>query len=150
MIVLRPLLGYGNCILRLHGESHLQSPLFRDIDWNWELRATPSCGSYLQNPNSIEAWELRATPSCGSHLQSPYLCILAHLGAHHSSHMPLGRVYSDYGLWDQLLVCLIYGFSSVSLRMKIIHDSEGSLRYELWIYYMELLLQGFMDIVKYD
>ena len=34
--------------------------------------------------------------------------------------------------------------------MEIIHDSEGSLRYELWIYYMELLLQGFMDTIKYD
>ena len=41
-------------------------------------------------------------------------------------------------------------FSPVSLRMEIIHDSEGSLRYELLIYYTKLLLQGFMDIIKYD
>ena len=34
--------------------------------------------------------------------------------------------------------------------MEIIYDSEGSLRYELWIYYVELLLQGFMDTIKYD
>ena len=39
---------------------------------------------------------------------------------------------------------------SVSLQIEIIHDSEGSLRHETWIYYMELLLQGFIDTIKYD
>ena len=50
------LIGIGNCVLRLRG------------------------GSRLQNPNSIEAWELRATPLCGSHLQNPYPLILAFWG----------------------------------------------------------------------
>ena len=65
------LIGIGRCVLRLYGAS-------------------------LQSPNSIEAWELRATPLCGSYLQNPYPCMLALLGAHHRSHMSLGRVYSVY------------------------------------------------------
>ena len=69
------------------------------------------------------------------------------LGAHHSSHMPLGRAYGDYGLWGWLLVCLIYGFSLVSLRMEIIHESEGSLKYEIWIYVYESSIYDFTDIV---
>ena len=47
------LTGIGSCVLRLCGGSHLQSP------------------------NSIEAWELRATPLCGSYLQNPHPCMLA-------------------------------------------------------------------------
>ena len=65
------LIGIGSCVLRLCGRSHLQSP------------------------NSIEAWELRATPLCGSHLQNPYPRILA-LWGRIIVHMPLGRVYGVY------------------------------------------------------
>ena len=59
-------------MLRLRDGSHLQRPLFHDIELNWELRATPSW------------WE----PPLES--LSSYTSLL---GVYHSSPMPLGRVY---------------------------------------------------------
>ena len=137
----------------------------------WELRATPSwreppseslipwywlelgsgCYAFVREPppGSQFYWSIGA--ACYAFVREPPLeslsLYISPYRAYHSSHMPLGHVYGDYGLWGRLLVCLIYGFSLVSLRMKIIHDSEGSLKYEIWIYVYESLIYDFTDIV---
>ena len=137
----------------------------------WELRATPSwreppskslipwywlelgaaCYAFVQEPppESQFYWGMGATCYTFVRKSPPESLSLyiSPVGAHHSSYKPLGRVYGDYGLWGRLLVCLIYGFSLVSLRMKIIHESEGSLKYEIWIYVYESLIYDFTDIV---
>ena len=131
------LMEYGSCVLHLRGGSHLQNPLFCDIDGKWELHATPSW--WKPPPKSQFYWGIGA--ACYAFVwkspQESLSLYVGPLGAHHSSHMPLECVYGVYGLWGRLLVCHFYGFSPVSLRIEIIHDSEGSLRYETWIYFME-------------
>ena len=127
----------------------------------WELRATPSwrepppeslilwywlelgaaCRAFVREPHleSQFYWGMGAT--CYAFVQEPLLeslsLYISPLRAHYSSHMPLRCVYGVYGLWGRLLVCHFYEFSSVSLRIEIIHDNEGSLKYETWIYFME-------------
>ena len=83
-------------MLRLRGGSHLQRPLFRDIDRNWELRATPPW--WEPPPESQFHQGMGAT--CYTIVRGPTLKSLSLyvslLGVHHSSHMPLGRVYGVY------------------------------------------------------
>ena len=88
-----PRLEYGCCVLCLRGGSHLQRPLFPDIDWNWELRATP-----LWREPPLESqfyWGMGA--ACYAFVREPppesLSLYVSPLGARHSSHMPLGRVY---------------------------------------------------------
>ena len=100
------LIGIGSCVLRLRGGSHLQSP------------------------NSIEAWELRATPLCGSHLQNPYPLILA-LWGHIIVHLCLWGVSMVLMRWWPLgpatSMPIIWLFFPCYTWIEIIHDSEGSL-----------------------
>ena len=87
-------------------------------------------GSHLQSPNSIEAWELRATPSCESHLQNPYPCILA-LWGRIIVHLCLWGVSMVFMRWWPLgpatsmpiLLLFFPGYTWI----EIVHDSEGSL-----------------------
>ena len=113
-VIVCPRLEYGCCVLRLHGGSHLQRSLFPDIDWNWKLRATPlwrepppESQFYWGMGAACYAFEREPPPESLSLYVSP-------LGVHHSSHMPLGRVY---GVDGRLLVCqsmdfprLVYGW----------------------------------------
>ena len=100
------LIEIGNCVLRLYG------------------------GSHLQNPNSIETWELRATPLCGSHLQNPYPFILALCG-HIIVHLCLWGVSMVFMRWWPLgsttSMPIIWLFFPGYIWIKIVHDSEGSL-----------------------
>ena len=103
----------------------------------WELRTTPSWrGSPLESFIPWYCLELGAAyyaflvgatskvpillrhgieAACYAFVREPpskslslYVCPS---GAHHSSHMPLRRVYSVYDLWGRLLVSHFYGFS---------------------------------------
>ena len=100
------LIGIGSCVLRLCGGSHLRSP------------------------NSIEAWELRATPLCGSHLQNPYPCMWA-LWGHIIVHICLWGVSMVFMRWWPLglATCMpnIWLFFPGYTWIDIVHDSEGSL-----------------------
>ena len=120
------------------------------IPWYWlELRVACYAFMWEPPPESQFYWGMGA--ACYAFVREPppesLSLYISPYRAHHSSHMPLGRAYGDYGFWGRLLVCLIYGFSLVSLRMEIIHDSEGSLKYEIWIYVYESLIYDFTDIV---
>ena len=119
------LIGIESCVLRLCGGSHLQRPLFRDTDRNWELRTTPSWRKPPLDPNSIEAWELRAMPLCGSHLQNPYPCMWALWGRIiiHICLWGVSMVLWDDGLWGRLLVCQSCGYYSL-----VIHGYKGIAR----------------------
>ena len=88
-----PLLEYGYCVLRLRGGSHLQRSLFHDIDRNWELHAT---SSWREPPLEFQFyWGMGA--ACYAFVREPPPESLSSynspLGAHHSSPMPLERVY---------------------------------------------------------
>ena len=95
-VMVCPLLGYGCCVLRLRGGSHLQRPLFRDIDRNWELRAMPLW--WEPPPESQFYWGMGA--ACYALVREPppesLSLYVSPLEAHHSSHMPLGYVYGIY------------------------------------------------------
>ena len=108
-MIVCPRLEYGCCVLRLRGGSHLQRPLFRDTDRNWELHATPSW--WEPPPKSLSLY-------------------VSHLGAHHSSHMPLGHVYGVYEMMafgPATSMPIIWLFFSSYTWIEIVHDSEGSL-----------------------
>ena len=118
------LIGIGSCMLRLCGGSHLQSP------------------------NSIEAWELRATPLCGSDLQNPYPCMLA-LWGRIIVHICLWGVSMVFMRWWPLgpatsmpnMRLFFPGYTWID----IVHDSEGSLiMYYGFVY--EALLHDFTNI----
>ena len=69
------LIGIGSCVLRLHGESHLQNPNF-----HWGMRT--ACYAFVREPPPESL--------------SLYVNLL---GAHHSSHKPLGHVYGVMRWW---------------------------------------------------
>ena len=100
------LIGIGSCVLRLRG------------------------GNHLQNPNSIEAWELRATPLCGSHLQNLYPRILA-LWGRIIVHLCLWGVSMVLMRWWPLgpatSMPIIWLFFLGYTWIEIVHYSEGSL-----------------------
>ena len=95
----------------------------------WELHATPSWRDPpLESLILWYWWELGA--ACYAFVQEPlpkslslYVCPL---GVHHSSHMPLGRVYSVFGLWGRLLVCHFYGFSRLVYGKKLYTAVSGA------------------------
>ena len=99
------LFGIGSCVLRLCGGSHLQSP------------------------NSIEAWELRATPLCGSHLQNPYPCMLA-LWGRIIVHICLWGMSMVFLRWWPLgpatSTPITWLYFPGYTWIEIVHDSEGS------------------------
>ena len=118
------LIGIGSCMLRLCGGSHLQSP------------------------NSIEAWELRATPLCGSHLQNPCPCMLA-LWGRIIVHIYLWGVSMVFMRWWPLGLATsmpsMWLFFPGYTWIHIVHDSEGSLiMYHGFVY--EALLPDFTNI----
>ena len=80
----------------------------------WELRAMRSWRE--PPPESIIPWYwLELGAACYAFVLEPppeFLSLYVWPSeAHHSSHMPLGRVYGVYDIWGQLLVCHFYGFS---------------------------------------
>ena len=123
--------------------------------WHYMVLAPPNL--VCESMSLIEIWELRATLSwrepplesfilwywlelgatCYAFMRKPppkflslYVCLLE---AHHSSHMPLGCFWP---LGSATSMPFLWIFS-VSLQIEIIYDSEGSLRYERWIYFMK-------------
>ena len=87
-------------------------------------------GSHLQSPNSIEAWELRATPLCGSHLQNLYPCMWA-LWGRIIVHICLWGVSMVFMRWWPLgpatSIPSMWLFFPGYTWIEIVHDSEGSL-----------------------
>ena len=94
----------------------------------WELRATPSWRE--PPPESLFPWYwLELGVACYAFGREPPLeslsLYISPYRAHHSSHMPLGRVYGDYGLWGRLLVCqsmdfprLVYGWKLYTIMRE--------------------------------
>ena len=60
-------------------------------------------------------WELRVMHSWRDPPPESISRYVSPLGAHHRTHMPLGRVYGVIGLWGRLLVC------HMSMVTRLVH-----------------------------
>ena len=132
------------------------------IPWYWsKLGATcyafvAGATSRIQNPNSIEAWELRATPLCGSHLQNPYPRILA-LWGRIIVHLCLWGVSMVLMRWWPLgsvtSMPIMWLFFPGYTWIKIVHDSEGSLIMDhgfcLWNYITRFYKYWFFIVIVF-
>ena len=130
------------------GRSHLQRPLFHDIERNWELRATP-----LWREPPLESqfyWGMGA--ACYAFVREPPSESLSLYVS------PLGRIIVHICLWGVSMVFMrwwplgpatsmpnIWLFFPSYTWIDIVHDSEGSLIMDHGFFY-KTSLHDFIDM----